>query len=900
MLRLVRYCFWLFARVVLPLRYRVLVHGWEKLDGLAGPILILPNHPAFVDPALVLALLWPRLDPRPLLFSGNFDSPFLLPVKKLVDPLELPDTDKPGRRVRKQTEEALRKLVAGLKGGRNHIMWPSGRLYRKAEESLGSARGLGDIIRDCPEATILLVRTTGLWGSMFSYARTGQRPHLVGTLLRGIGYLLANLIFFMPRRRVDITLEVLDRSKLPDDSDRRAFNRWFEDWYNQGGKQVPTWVPHHFLYDLFGAFTYGSRDFAWPTPAVAGGLDLGKVKPAMRDEVNTILARQLKRELSETELQPGVTLDSLGLDSLSRAALKLRIEQRFGFSGDEVPMTVGDLWALAGGLARKSEPKPTPARWFRQPATQEPVAFLGESIPEAFVARALSCRKDVAVADDLAGVLTCERLLVGALTLAKRLEKLPGTNVGLLLPASAGCDVLFLALQLAGKVPVVLNWTTGQGNLEHAARLLGLKNVVTSDPFLDLLDLPDLPGVEWTYLEALREDVGTWEILTTLLRVRWRPESVRQATPRPAPEQPAVVLFTSGSEKAPKAVSLTHRNLLTNLRGAVETLKPARSGSVLGFLPMFHSFGLTVTGLLPLLGGLRVVRHADPTDACGLARKVGSYGVTMMAATPTFLRYILDSAEEGQLQTLELIVVGAEKCPEKVFEDSARKAPRAKVLEGYGITECSPVVSVNPPEAPRRGTVGKPLPGVEVSVVRIEEDGHPIPEDVLPTNNQGMLLVSGPSVFPGYVGQDNPSPFVERDGKRWYVTGDLVEMDADGYIHFKGRLKRFIKVGGEMISLPELEAPLAEKYPPSERIGWQVAVEGVELEHGHKIALFTTIPLTLEEANDLLEQKGLRGVKRLTEVRRVQSIPMTGPKPDYKVLRAQLLEPAALAVAAHE
>jgi long-chain-fatty-acid--[acyl-carrier-protein] ligase len=219
-----------------------------------------------------------------------------------------------------------------------------------------------------------------------------------------------------------------------------------------------------------------------------------------------------------------------------------------------------------------------------------------------------------------------------------------------------------------------------------------------------------------------------------------------------------------------------------------------------------------------------------------------------------------------------------------VFDRCALLAPNAKLLEGYGITECSPVVSVNPPEAPRPGTIGRPLPGVELCVVDLESDA------ALPPEQQGMLLVSGPIVFPGYIG-DAASPFAERDGRRWYVTGDLARLDADGYIHFAGRLKRFLKAGGEMVSLPALEDPLAKKYPPT-KDGPQVAVEGVELEGGKpRVALFTTLPLTLDEANDLLEAAGFRGVMRLTEVRRVDRIPQLGTgKTDYKELRKVLLE----------
>jgi long-chain-fatty-acid--[acyl-carrier-protein] ligase len=383
-------------------------------------------------------------------------------------------------------------------------------------------------------------------------------------------------------------------------------------------------------------------------------------------------------------------------------------------------------------------------------------------------------------------------------------------------------------------------------------------------------------------MEELRQQVGRWELLRTLLGVRFFPGRIRAALPQVAADQPAVVLFTSGSEKAPKAVPLTHTNLLSDLRAAIPHFELTRQESILGFLPAFHSFGLSVTGLFPLLSGLRVARHPDPTDAGGLARKTAAYRPTILAGTPTFVSHILDRAKPEDLTSLHLIVVGAEKCPPELFERCARLAPGAVLLEGYGITECSPVVSANRPRENRPGSIGKPLPGVEVAVLDLDADR------AMPAGEQGMLLVSGPTVFPGYVGHDGPQPFRERDGKRWYVTGDLGKFDADGFIHFVGRLKRFIKAGGEMISLPALEEPFARLYPPTSE-GPRVAVEGVETEGGRRIVLFSTEPLEVREANKVLEKEGFRGVMRLDEVRRVPSIPVLGTgKTDYKVLRGMI------------
>jgi long-chain-fatty-acid--[acyl-carrier-protein] ligase len=305
-----------------------------------------------------------------------------------------------------------------------------------------------------------------------------------------------------------------------------------------------------------------------------------------------------------------------------------------------------------------------------------------------------------------------------------------------------------------------------------------------------------------------------------------------------------------------------------------------RKDSILGFLPMFHSFGINVTGLLPLETGLRIVHHPDPTDAGGLVRKIAAYKPTMLVGTPTFLSHIIDRAKPGDLDSIRLILVGAEKCPEATIARCAELAPHAALLEGYGITECSPVVSANLPGATRSGTVGRPLPGVELLVLDLDVD-----QPVGP-NQLGRLLVSGPTVFPGYIGYDGPSPFKEIDGQRWYVTGDLAKIDDDGFIHFSARMKRFLKAGGEMISLPALEEPLTRQYPPT-KDDPRVAVEGLETAGGRRIVLFSTEALNVHDANAKLIEEGFRGVMRLDEVRQVEKIPVLGTgKTDYKVLLA--------------
>ena len=859
----------LIAKGILWLRYRVRVQGLDKLQGETGPILILPNHPGYIDPPLVLIAVWPLLKPRPMVFADMFANPVLYPLVRILNALEVPALDTASMQAREQAEQAIQGLIDSLRRGENCIMWPSGHVQRNGVESLGGARALTDILKAAPEAKVVRVRTRGVWGSRFSYAQTGQAPALMGGLLKGILWLAANLWFFAPRRQVTITVEKIDRSQLPE-LERDKINPWFEAWYNADGPEQPTYVPYHFL--------FGPRTFEFPKIGGTLEVDLSKIKPETREAVNQLIAEKLKRPLAESEQQASTTFGQLGLDSLDRMEITLKVEQRFGFSGDQVPNTLGELYALAQGLAKKGPIKPPPAEWFRPRGG--PLQIEGETIAQAFLECALAHPRDVAAVDDLAGAVTFEKLLVGSLALSKRFAALAAPNVGLLLPASVACDVSLMGLYLANKLPVVLNWTTGPANLAHAAKLLNLTHVVTSKAFVDRLSVV-VEGTEYLYLEDLRGGMGKIELLRTLLSVRWFGGRLKRQAPRADPHTPAVVLFTSGSEKAPKAVPLTHHNILTNQRDGLQILKLSRQHSILGFLPAFHSFGMSVTGLLPLLTGIPVVHHPDPTDAGGLTRKVAAYKPTVLVGTPTFISYIFDRAEPGDLTSLQLIVVGAEKCPPALFERCAALAPQAVLLEGYGITECSPIVSANVPEQIKPGSIGKPFPSVELLVVDLNSDA------ALPRNQQGMLLVSGPSVFPGYLGYDGESPFQERDGKRWYVTGDLAKIDDEGFVHFGGRLKRFLKAGGEMISLPALEEPFTKQYPPT-KDGPRVAVEGIETEGGRRIVLFTTESINVREANAKLLEEGFRGVMRLDEVRPLEKIPVLGTgKTDYKVLRAR-------------
>jgi acyl-CoA synthetase (AMP-forming)/AMP-acid ligase II/1-acyl-sn-glycerol-3-phosphate acyltransferase/acyl carrier protein len=875
MLRIAQWIVCTLSRWLMQLRYSVRTEGLEAALKRPGPYLILPSHPAYMDPPNVIVHLLGVFRMRPMLLETNFENPLLKPFAWLLGAINVPELERASAEARDRAQAAVMTVTEALRAGDNVVLWPTGTLSRDGKDYMGAARTASDVLRAVPGTTVVLIRTRGLWGSSFSWARTGQKPRLTKGLFRGALKLIANLIVFAPRRKVTMTLAAFSAEERPAPT-RETLNPWIEAWYNADGGESPTYVPTHFL--------IGPRTYDFPEPAKLEALDISRVKPTIKDAIAVLVAEHLKRPLADTENSPDTTFAQLGLDSLESMEIALAVEQQFGFASETVPVNLGQLWALASGLLASGPPKPPPPKWFAAPTDTNPLEILGETVPEAFWNRAQRHPGDVAAADDLAGVLSFERLLIGALTMAERFRTLPGESVGLLLPASVAADIAFLGLHFVGKTPIALNWTTGPAAMAHAVRITGLTRVITSQRFIDRTRI-DVPGAELVYLESVRETVRKVELIKRLVMVRFFPGILRRrifAALASDPNRAAVVLFTSGSEKAPKAVPLTHANIIADMRGAVPPQKLTRADSVLGFLPMFHSFGLTIAGLFPLLSGAKVVHHPDPTDATGLAKKAVMYQATIIIGTPTFLSFLLSRTQAGELPKLRLIVVGAEKCPDDLFDLVAAIAPQATVLEGYGVTECSPCVAVNPVDAPRRGSIGKALPNVSVCVRDLESDA------LLPADTMGMLHVSGPTVFPGYLAHDGEQPFKMIDGVKWYITGDLATLDADGYIHFRGRLKRFLKAAGEMISLPALEEPLALAFPAGED-GPRVAVEGVERTDGKHVVLFTTFPYSTAEANKVLQANGFRGLMRIDEVQTLAVIPVLGTgKTDYKSLKARI------------
>jgi len=315
---------------------------------------------------------------------------------------------------------------------------------------------------------------------------------------------------------------------------------------------------------------------------------------------------------------------------------------------------------------------------------------------------------------------------------------------------------------------------------------------------------------------------------------------------------------------------------------------------LLSILPPFHAFGFTASGLLGLLSGFRIAYSPDPTDGKKLAKSVKRWDVNIFCSAPTFLKNMIKMAQPGDLDNLRLIVTGAEKTPAELFDMVEKLGKKENLIEGYGITECSPFLSANIPGKLAKG-VGFPFPSVEICII------HQETEKVLGKNEQGLVLARGPNVFSGYLNEGISSPFMEVDGKLWYKTGDLGYLDDEGRLVLSGRMKRFVKVGGEMVSLASIEDALLQA---ARKKGWPTDEEGPSLaicakeKEGEKteIYLFTKFATSVSEVNYALKEAGFSNLVRISSCIQLPEIPLMGSgKINYRLLETQFLNSENLA-----
>ncbi|MCW5696011.1 MAG: AMP-binding protein [Bauldia sp.] len=502
-----------------------------------------------------------------------------------------------------------------------------------------------------------------------------------------------------------------------------------------------------------------------------------------------------------------------------------------------------------------------PARWRR-------------TLFEALTENALRDGRAIAVEDQERQPISRHRLVLASLILGRKLAALGrrGEKMAVLLPNVNGVAVTLFALFAYGRVPAMLNFTAGIADLEAATASVEAKTLITSRRFVESAKLEDKVAalgrtLSVVYLEDVRAGIGFFDRIRGVLAAR-NPDRVHRRH-RPDPDDVAIVLFTSGTERQPKAVALTHANIIANVEQCLRVLGCSEADILLNPLPVFHAFGLTGGLLLPVVRGFRALLYPSPLHYEEIPKLAREAEATIIIGIDTFAAGWAKAAKDGDFASIRMVVLGAER-----VRDATRQAWRERfgieIQEGYGVTEASPVLAVNRETDNRPGKVGQLLPGVEMRLVPVE--GIAAGE---------RMHVRGPNVMAGYYFPDAPNR-LEPPPDGWHDTGDIVTLDADGFITIVSRAKRFAKIAGEMISLTAVEAMVNEAWP--DHASAVVAIP--DPRRGEAIVIITTAAaMTRQSLLPTARRIGLADLAIPDRIISIEALPLLGSgKTDYPAL----------------
>lgn len=480
--------------------------------------------------------------------------------------------------------------------------------------------------------------------------------------------------------------------------------------------------------------------------------------------------------------------------------------------------------------------------------------------------------------------LTYTGLIRAAFVLGRKIAAMttPGERVGVLLPSSAGVVVTFFGLHAFGRIPVMLNFTSGEANLKAALKTAGVTKILSAKRFITQAKLDDLMTAlgevaEIIWLDDVRKTIGLADKLYGL-SAGMAPRRFRVKTD---PDSPGVVLFTSGSFGAPKGVVLSQRNLVANARQVATHIDLKPEWVMFNPLPTFHTLGLTGGVILPLLQGMKAFEYPSPLHAKQITDLLPQVKASILFATDTFLNQYARVAEPDDFTTLQFVVAGAEKVRDETRQMFNTKFGGVELLEGYGATEAAPVVAVNHPDRNRPGTVGQIMPGMEYRL-----------DTVAGIEGGGQLFLRGPNVMAGYISPNDPKG-IEPLAGGWHDTGDIVDIDDEGYITILGRVKRFAKVGGEMVSLLAVEDMAGAVWPDNRH----AAVSVPDSKRGERLILVTDHEgAASAQLSEWARDNGAPELAVPKKIIKIAVIPVLGTgKTDYVAIQ-KLVEDALKAV----
>jgi len=485
-------------------------------------------------------------------------------------------------------------------------------------------------------------------------------------------------------------------------------------------------------------------------------------------------------------------------------------------------------------------------------------------LQQQFIRTAKKQGSKIAVYDQATGKdISYDKMLIASIILAKKFAAYREKYIGVMVPTSAGCMLSIMGILLAGKVPVMVNYSTGaRENSIFAQDKCSFRTLITSSKLLEKLEIDPIDGM--IMLEDIMKMVTIKDKLVAAAISKLPVPILSRLFYDGLMNEDIVILFTSGSEKDPRAVQLSHKNINHQVVNMNKLLNLRPEEIFLANLPYFHVFGLTVTFWLPIICGFSIVSHANPLEYKAIVDSVKKYKVTIMVGTPTFFYGYLRKAERGDFKSVRVAISGADKLPEHLRQRYL-KEQSVNLMEGYGTTETSPVVSTNIEGSFKPGSIGRPMHNVKVKIVD-RETGQEVPK-----GKEGKILVKGDLVMTGYLGDLEETSLRIRDG--WYDTGDMGMIDDDGFLWHRGRLRRFVKIGGEMVSLAKIEDEL-DKLLPTDAVCCVVDVPN-PIKGSELIAAFTTRDI---DKKLILKQlsKALPSIAIPKEFYVIEDIPMMG------------------------
>ena len=606
-----------------------------------------------------------------------------------------------------------------------------------------------------------------------------------------------------------------------------------------------------------------------------------EISSKVLDKIITII-KKIKPEYSgEINVDTNLVLDCF-FDSLDMAELKSTVQSVFENSSNPPLLDLKTVWdvAMMAIWNSNTNEKLKPCNWnatkdARVIYSHVKLLLNEDSTILSLMKETFKNGKNLSFCYDwVFWVQSRKDFVIKAYLIADLLKKMPGERIAIMLPSLTATSLLIVWCYLAKKIPVMMNWTQSNEAFSHCIKTQNVEAILTSKSFFQKIQTPRLKKYDMIFFEDILKDISLIQKLKAVFKTK------RFKIPTHL-SKIAVVLFTSWSEALPKTVELTHENILHDILWTAWLVWLKMNDVELCYLPPFHSFGFILWIAIPLITWVRIVFTPDPNDSKTIANLTEHTKTTFIASTPTFLNGVVQSAKENQLDSLRFAVVWAEKCPKDLFIKFSKKAPKATIIEWYWITECSPIIAVNPFKRNakiKRWTVWLPILWESVKIVDIDTNKE------LPVNKKWMILIRWLNMFWWYIDPNLESPFVEIDWSQRYRTWDLWFFDKDGYLTISWRLKRFVKIAWEMISLPAIESLLSRKWKSK---NWEecLAIEAEEKDGDVLLTLFTTEKLEKSEVNDYLHEQWARNLVSIDSIIQLKEIPMLGT---WKVDHVQL------------